>query len=199
MVQPLDLWPETASQTAGPYVHIGLLPGRAGLPGIHAEEVGHSPVAEGAQGERVTIAGAVLDGLGGPVGDAIIESWQADATGLYPGQPGSDPAVGGFCRLATDAGTGGYRLDTVKPGPVRCRDGSVMAPHLSIWIVARGINIGLHSRIYFEDEDNEADPLLARTPHRARVQTLLARRSGPGSYRFDIHLQGPDETVFLDI
>ena len=74
-----------------------------------------------------------------------------------------------------------------------------MAPHISLWIVALGINIGLNTRIYFEDEDNSADPLLARIEQRPRVDTLVAKRVGTGSYRFDIRLQGEDETVFLDL
>ena len=73
------------------------------------------------------------------------------------------------------------------------------APHISLWIAARGINVGLHTRIYFEDEDNSADPLLARIEQRNRVSTLIARKTGEGSYRFDIRLQGEGETVFLDI
>ena len=75
----------------------------------------------------------------------------------------------------------------------------MMAPHISIWIVARGINIGLHTRIYFDDEDNSNDPLLARIEQRPRVDTLIAKREGAGQYRFDIRLQGQGETVFLDI
>jgi protocatechuate 3,4-dioxygenase alpha subunit len=74
-----------------------------------------------------------------------------------------------------------------------------MAPHVSLWIVARGINIGLHTRLYFEDEENGADPLLTRIEPRPRAETLIARKTGPGAYRFDIRLQGAGETVFLDI
>jgi len=70
-----------------------------------------------------------------------------------------------------------------------------------VWIVARGINIGLQTRAYFEDESaaNAADPILARIEHQARVSTLLARKEGAGIYRFDIHIQGPIETIFFDI
>jgi protocatechuate 3,4-dioxygenase alpha subunit len=65
--------------------------------------------------------------------------------------------------------------------------------------VARGINIGLHTRLYFEDEDNGADALLARIDPPERAQTLIAKRAGDGRYRFDIRLQGAGETVFLDV
>ena len=131
--------------------------------------------------------------------DAMLESWQADAAGLYPGQPGADPNVTGFCRFAADKDSGEYTLRTVKPGAVTGRDGKPMAPHISLWIVARGINIGLNTRIYFEDEDNAADPLLARIEQKTRIDTLMARPQGDGRYRFDIRLQGAGETVFLDL
>ena len=75
----------------------------------------------------------------------------------------------------------------------------MQSPHISLWIIARGINIGLNTRIYFEDEDNSADPLLSRIEQRQRVKTLIAKRIADGRYRFDIRLQGEGETVFLDI
>jgi protocatechuate 3,4-dioxygenase, alpha subunit len=199
MVQPLDYQPETASQTAGPYVHIGLMPTYAGNAGYYDEEIGVSPISEGAQGQIIEIVGSVYDGTGWALRDALIESWQADASGKFPGEEGADPAVSGHCRFAADAVTGEFTLRTVKPGPVPSRYGRAFAPHISLWIVARGINIGLQTRIYFEDEDNEGDPLLSRIEQRPRVDTLIARKIGDGRYRFDIRLQGEGETVFLDI
>jgi len=199
MVQKLDFLVETPSQTAGPYVHIGLMPTYAGNPGYYHEEVAVSPIAEGAKGEIIEITGQVFDGSGWAMRDALIESWQPDAAGIFPGQPGADPAVSGHCRFAADADSGEFTLRTVKPGAVKARGGKLQAPHISLWIVARGINIGLQTRIYFEDEDNSADPLLARIEQRPRVETLIAKRTAPGKYRFDIRLQGEGETVFLDI
>jgi protocatechuate 3,4-dioxygenase alpha subunit len=199
MVQSLDLLPETPSQTAGPYVHIGCLPGYAGVPGVYAEEVGRRAIRDGARGEAVAIRGAVFDGTGWPLKDVMLESWQADAAGLFPGQPGADPNVTGFCRFAADKDTGDFVLSTVKPGPVPLRDGRRQAPHIALWIVARGINTGLQTRLYFEDEENADDPLLSRIEQRPRVETLIARKTGPGAYRFDIRLQGDGETVFLDM
>jgi len=199
MVQPLDLLTETPSQTAGPYVHIGCIPTFAGVTGVYPEDLGQSPIAEGAKGEIITVTGSVFDGTGWPLRDAMLESWQADAAGIYPGQPGADPNVTGFCRFAADKDSGEYTLRTIKPGAVQDRSGRIMSPHISIWIVARGINMGLHTRMYFDDADNTADPLLARIEQRHRVQTLLAKRTAPGSYRFDIRLQGEGETVFLDL
>ncbi|MDG4648759.1 protocatechuate 3,4-dioxygenase subunit alpha [Roseibacterium sp. SDUM158017] len=199
MAQNLDLLQETASQTAGPYVHIGCIPSFAGIEGLYPEDLGASPIREGARGEIVTIRGAVFDGTGWALRDALIESWQPDAGGLFPGEPGADPAVTGFCRFAADGQTGEFTLRTVRPGPVALRDGRIQAPHVSLWIVARGINVGLQTRIYFEDEDNAADPLLCRIEHRPRVETLIAKRTGAGEFRFDILLQGEGETVFLDL
>ncbi|PWJ12884.1 protocatechuate 3,4-dioxygenase subunit alpha [Jannaschia seohaensis] len=199
MVQPLDTLTETASQTAGPYVHIGCLPSFTGIEGVYPEDLGRSPIAEGAAGERITIRGHIYDATGWALRDAMIESWQADAAGRYPGQAGADPAVTGFARFACDGESGEWRLDTVKPGPVRGRGGQVWAPHIALWIVARGINIGLQTRIYFAGDDHASDPLLARIEQRPRVETLMARPEGEGAWRFDIRLRGEGETVFLDL
>lgn len=199
MTQKLNTLTETASQTAGPYVHIGCIPTFAGLEGIYPEDLGLSPISDGALGEQITITGSVHDGTGWTLRDAMLESWQADAAGLFAGQEGADPKVSGFCRFAADKDSGDFTLRTIKPGKVSQRGGGFQAPHISLWIVARGINIGLSTRIYFEDEDNDADALLARIEQRPRVSTLIAKRTGAGEYRFDIHLQGPSETVFLDM
>ena len=199
MTQSLDMLIETPSQTGGPYVHIGCIPTFAGVEGIYPQDLGLSPIEDGAEGEIITITGSVFDGTGWAMRDAMMESWQADAKGRYPGQDGADPKVSGFCRFAADKDSGEFTLRTIKPGPVTNRDGSVMAPHISLWIVARGINIGLNTRIYFEDEDNSAAPLLARIEQRPRVDTLIAKKTGDGTYRFDVNIQGPQETVFLDL
>lgn len=199
MVQKLDTLQETPSQTAGPYVHIGLMPTYAGNAGAFEEEIGTSPLADGAQGEIIEITGSVFDGTGSALRDALMEAWQPDANGIFPGQDDADPKVTGHCRFAADADTGEFTLRTVKPGATGLRDGRMQAPHIAIWIVARGINIGLSTRIYFEDEDNTQDPLLSRIEQRHRVDTLIAKKTGEGRYRFDIRLQGNGETVFLDM
>ncbi|MDW4496432.1 protocatechuate 3,4-dioxygenase subunit alpha [Sulfitobacter sp. D35] len=196
---------ETPSQTAGPYVHIGCTPNFSGISNVYAEDLGHRMITGDVGGERITVTGTVYDGAGQALKDALIEIWQADANGLFhaPGETRGtpDPNFFGWGRAASDMETGAYRFETVKPGRVPAADGALQAPHISVWIVARGINVGLQTRLYFEDEAeaNAEDPLLARIEHRARVGTLLAKVEGVGRYRFDIHLQGPDETVFLDI
>ena len=199
MVQKLDTLIESPSQTAGPYVHIGTVPTYAGLGGIYEQEIGESPITEGAKGEVITITGTVADATGWVLRDAMFETWQPDAAGKFAGDAGADPAVSGWSRVCADPESGEWTLKTVKPGSTTLRDGRVQAPHISVWLVARGINIGLQTRIYFEDEDNSADPLLNRIEQRPRVDTLIAKRTGDGEYRFDIRIAGPQETVFLDI
>ena len=140
---------QTPSQTAGPYVHIGLAPGHAGLEGPWPE-FATTMVREETSGERITITGAVFDGAGAPLRDALIEIWQADANGVYPGhgdpRGAGDPFFTGFGRQAADAQTGEFCFETIRPGAVPAPGGGMMAPHVSFWIVARGINQGLHTR-----------------------------------------------------
>ena len=203
MVQPLNYLKETPSQTAGPYVHIGLAPGAAGFQ-IFEQELGWDIAGPDAPGERIRVEGVVLDGTGAPVKDVMLEVWQADAAGIYPHpeDPRADQVAKGFRgwgRVITDFDTGLWGFDTIKPGPVMGRNGRQMAPHLNLWIVARGINVGLNTRMYFEDEDNIADPVMNLIEQAHRRETLLARKVAPGHYRFDIRLQGDGETVFMDI
>lgn len=193
---------ETPSQTAGPYVHIGLTPNFVGIHGIYDQDLGASPIADGAKGEVVTITGTVRDGAGMVMRDALIETWQADAAGIYPSNDprgAADPNVSGWARIVADFDSGEWTLRTVKPGRVPAPDGRLMAPHISLWIVARGINIGLQTRLHFEDADNDGCPVLARIEQSDRVPTLMAKKAGPSDYRFDIILQGIGETVFFDL
>ena len=201
-MQRLDYLKESPSQTAGPYVHIGCVPNFSGIEGVYPEDLGKSLRTDAAKGQHITIKGLVLDGTGTPLRDALIEMWQADADGIHaagdPRGPG-DPEFTGFGRFAGDYDTGEWSVDTVKPGPVPFPDGRMQAPHITFWIVARGINIGLHTRMYFPDEDNSADPVLTRIEHQNRVPTLIAVKEAEGQYRFDIRLQGDKETIFFDV
>ena len=200
---PVEHPKETPSQTAGPFVHIGTLPSLAGL-SAHPAEIGAAIAGPEVAGIRIVVEGRVLDGLGAPVGDMVIEVWQADPAGIYPhpADPrAADVAAGfaGFGRIATDFDTGAFRIETVKPGPVPGRHGRAQAPHLSLWLVARGVNVGLHTRVYFGDDKTGKDPLLLMIVPAARRETLIAAPAGEGLYRFDIHLQGEKETGFLDV
>ncbi|MEM8576611.1 MAG: protocatechuate 3,4-dioxygenase subunit alpha [Pseudomonadota bacterium] len=187
---------ESPSQTAGPYVHIGLTPNVAGIAGVYPADLGQSAAGPDAAGERITVTGQVFDGTGTPLRDALLELWQADAAGRYPGQDGADPHVTGWARCATDMEDGAFRFDTIKPGAVGAH-----APHLNLWIVARGINLGLNTRVYFPEDTaaQASDPVLSRIEHRSRIPTLIARPEGAGAYRFDIRLQGEGETIFFDL
>lgn len=205
MVQKLGYLRECASQTAGPYVHIGLAPGAAGFK-LYGTELGQDIAGPAERGERISITGHVFDGHGVPVKDVLLEVWQADGKGIYPHV--EDPrhaqvAEGfrGFGRIISDFETGLWQFNTVKPGPTPGRGGSTQAPHLNLWMVARGINIGLNTRMYFPEDTalHDHDPVLKTIEHRARVKTLIAGKTAANSYRFDIHLQGDSETVFMDI
>jgi len=196
---------ETPSQTAGPYVHIGTVPTFAGLEGVYPADLGSGPLyREGVRGTRITVTGRVLDGMDAPLRDAVVEIWHADADGLYPSpaeaRGRADPAFLGWGRSAAMGEEAAFRFETIRPGPVPLPDGRTMAPHIAFWVVARGINLGLHTRMYFpeEDEANAADPIMNRIEHPSRRRTLVARREGAG-YVFDIRLQGEGETVFLDV
>ncbi len=204
MAQDLRYLKETPSQTAGPYVHIGLTPNFCDISGVYEGDLGTTMVNDKTTGERITVTGRIFDGAGALVRDAVIEIWQADGAGLYNSpsemRGTADPNFTGWGRCPTRAEDGVYSFETIKPGKVPFKDGRKQAPHITFWIVARGINLGLHTRMYFpeESEANAADPLLLRIEHRDRVATLIAARDG-STYTFDIRLQGENETVFLDI
>lgn len=208
MPQKLGYLRETASQTAGPYVHTGLAPEAAGFE-IFARALGGDIAGPNAAGERIRVEGVVVDGTGMPVRDALIEVWQANAAGIHPHPEDPrgrevEPGFRGWGRVISDFATGEWSFETVRPGPVPGRGGPPMAPHLSFWIVARGINVGLSTRMYFDDaaEANAADPVLALIEPEARRRTLIAARTvrdGRAVYRFEIRLQGAGETVFFDI
>ncbi len=194
---------QTPSQTAGPYVHIGCTPKFAGL-NTGKADLGSSLIKDGVKGEGIQISGSVYDGKGAPVTDAMVEIWQADYSGLFRSpletRGEADPLFDGWGRAACDAQTGGFCFETVKPGAVIDNMGVRHAPHITFWIVARGINRGLHTRLYFPDEveANANDSVLALITDQNSIATLIAAKVADASYRFDIHLQGENETVFFD-
>lgn len=172
----------TPFQTVGPFFDFGLT-----VPG--AEEI----ATPGARGRHITIEGQVLDGAGQPVPDALLEIWQADADGQYA--PG--PGFSGFGRSGTDDG-GRFAFTTIVPGRVPGPDGP-QAPHLLVSVLARGVQTRLVTRIYFADQpSNGDDPVLRLVPEDRRA-TLVARPESGSRYRFDLVLQGPNETVFFDV
>ncbi len=180
----------TPSQTVGPFFAL-VLPWPDG-PFV---------VREGSEG-AIWLRGSVLDGAGDPVPDALVETWQAGPDGRFEHPEDPCGAVGGFrgfgrCATGED---GTWGILTLKPGPVPGPDGATQAPHLAVSVFARGLLNRVVTRIYFADEPeaNAADPVLRALAGDAAGATLLAEPSGDG-YRFDVHLQGPDETLFFAI
>jgi protocatechuate 3,4-dioxygenase alpha subunit len=187
---------QTPSQTVGPFFAFGLI--RKGENILVSEET---------QDDRIRIEGRVFDGAGEPVPDAMIEIWQANAYGRYnhpedKQEKPLDPLFIGFGRAGTDE-NGVYWFETIKPGPVPGSGDSLQAPHIQVIVFARGMLLHAFTRIYFEDEPaNTSDPILSQIEDKARRATLIARRENSGGkivYRFDIRLQGENETVFFDM
>ena len=186
---------QTPSQTVGPFYSIGL---------THREM--NTLVSDHTQGQRIRIEGQVLDGDGKPVPDGMIEIWQANAYGRYnhpedKQEKPLDASFTGWGRSGTDP-NGFYFFETIKPGPVPASESSVQAPHINMTVFARGMLVHAFTRVYFSDEPaNDNDPVL-NSINKKRRQTLIADRrveSGQTLYRFDIRLQGENETVFLDV
>ncbi|MGN5520090.1 protocatechuate 3,4-dioxygenase subunit alpha [Halopseudomonas sp. Lyrl_26] len=196
-----ELLAETPSQTAGPYVHIGLALAAAGNPERDLE-IGNRLVSEAASGKHIRLVGQVFDGNGHLIRDAYLEFWQADSNGNYHSDYRVENDFNSFGRSATVFQSGEWELFTVKPGQVNNAAGVPMAPHINVLLFARGINIHLQTRIYFSDEAeiNAEDPVLKLIEQPERRLTLVAQRceDSETTYRFNIRVQGEQETVFFD-
>lgn len=182
----------TPSQTVGPYFAIGL-PWVQGPLVVPRETPG-----------AIRLVGTVYDGAGEPVPDSLIETWQADHEGRFAdlrGHGGTSKLAGfrGFARCGAEDGDGRFEIVTVKPGRVPWPGGGDQAPHIDVSLFARGMLHRCVTRIYFADEPeaNAADPVLQSVPP-GRQSTLLAQPTSDG-YSFDIHIQGPHETVFFAV
>jgi protocatechuate 3,4-dioxygenase alpha subunit len=187
---------QTPSQTLGPYFVIALT----------ADNVMAPDSADPAT--RLTLEGRVLDGDGDPIEDALVEIWQANAHGRYrhPADRREDAPLhedfSGYGRCPTAHDTGAWSFETLRPGPVPDADGAWQAPHVSVVVQARGMLNPVFTRLYLSDEAeaNASDRVLAAVPADRR-HTLIAERDEVAvvpTYRWDIRIQGPDETVFLD-
>jgi protocatechuate 3,4-dioxygenase alpha subunit len=160
----------TPSQTVGPFLHLALADPEL-RDGVGADDP-----------DAIAVRGTVVDGAGDPVPDAVVETWQ------YGGP---------FTRCATD-GDGTWEVRTVRPPAVATVDGTPQAPHLAVSVFARGLLDRVVTRVYFAgDPANADDPALAAAGDRA--SRLLAVPDGDGSWRFDVHLQGADESVFFEL
>lgn len=199
---PIELLRETPSQTAGPYVHIGLALEAAGNPS-RDQEIWNQMARSDAPGQHILVFGNVYDGNGHLVRDSFLEFWQADHAGQYHDDYNLEKPFNSFGRTATTFDAGEWALNTVKPGVVNNAAGVPMAPHINVSLFARGINIHLHTRLYFDDEGeaNGKCPVLNLIEQPQRRETLVATRcdvNGQLAYRFDIRIQGEGETVFFD-
>ncbi|MCB0027532.1 MAG: protocatechuate 3,4-dioxygenase subunit alpha [Anaerolineales bacterium] len=182
---------QTPSQTVGPFFAFGL----------HERQ---DMAGEAALGQRIRILGNVYDGDGAPIVDALVELWQADAQGIYnhpedPRQAEADPNFHGFGRSGTVHG--GFVFKTIKPGTVPAPAGGQQAPHIFVRVFSRGMLIHANSRLYFSDEPaNARDAVLATVPAERRHTLIAQLQSGQDlpTYKFDIFLQGEDETVFFE-
>jgi protocatechuate 3,4-dioxygenase, alpha subunit len=181
----------TPWQTVGPFFHYAL-----------PYDDGSLVAGESREGV-FTLHGYVYDGQGDPIPDSLVEIWQADESGDFVSSPGifeAPPADGfrGFGRSATDT-DGHYWFRTVKPAAVPTAEGAAQAPHIAMSMFARGMLRRVVTRVYFDDESaaNESDPLLSSLD--ATESTTLVAKADAEGYRFDIRLQGADQTVFLDV
>jgi protocatechuate 3,4-dioxygenase alpha subunit len=183
----------TLWQTVGPYFSLGL--DNFSVPAIAQEST---------VGRHITVSGSMSDGGNHPIPDAVLEIWQANSGGRYAHPADTqnkslDAGFRGFGRVATDD-EGRFEFTTIQPGRAPGPEGKDQAPHLLIGLLMRGLLRRLTTRIYFPDEpSNEEDPILKRVPIVRRKTLLLERISDhPNSYRWDIHMQGENETVFLE-
>jgi protocatechuate 3,4-dioxygenase alpha subunit len=181
----------TTSQTVGPFFTIGLT-------WLNRDVLADA----GVTGERVTIAGRVLDGDGKPVPDAMIEIWQANSHGKYahPEDQQDKPLEAGFTghgRISTDD-HGNFRFTTIKPGRVPGPEGKEQAPHLAVSVFMRGLLRRLVTRIYFPDEPGNAADFVLNLVEPGRRATLIAKKTGSGALEWNVVLQGLEETVFFD-
>ncbi len=200
----------TPSQTVGPFFAYGLTPkGRCEWApnGSYSwkETVGDNLITPDATGQKIHIEGRITDGDGVQINDAMIEIWQADSQGRYLHARGEQPRPNakftGFGRSATDK-NGVFGFDTVKPGAVAGPNGKSQAPHIVVCIFSRGMLRQIYTRLYFSDEAaNATDSILNLVPADRRGTLIAHKEAGtePSCYRFDIHVQGDNETVFFDI
>ena len=191
---------QTPSQTVGPYFAYGLA---ATQYGYDFDQPFDAVLAlDAAAGQRIRLEGRVIDGDGNPINDALVEISQPDGEGRYPQTPEEARAMGfrAFGRVGTGTAEGNrFVFHTVKPGAQAPGE----APHINVIVLMRGLLLHAFTRVYFSDEAeaNAKDAVLQSVPAERR-HTLIAERveqGGAVTYRFDIRMQGTDETAFFDV
>jgi len=183
----------TTSQTVGPFFSIGFT-------WLYRENLAGPAVS----GDRVEIAGRILDGEGKPVPDGIIEIWQANSQGKYAHPDDKqekpvEPGFSGYGRVPTND-EGRFHFTTIKPGRVPGPDRKLQAPHLAVSVFTRGLLRRLVTRIYFPDEPSNKEDFALNLVGADRRGTLTAKQidGRPGAFEWNVILQGPGETVFFD-
>ena len=186
-----EILDETPFQTAGPFLHIGCMPNAIKIEKLYQNDLGKIPFNNKNESELITIEGSVFDGNGVALDDVMIETWQCDEKGQFSEDSG-------FARLIPNNFTKKFTLKTIKPGSYKGFDRKTHSSHVSLLISARGLNMTLNTRVYFEDDELKNDPLLSIiSPD--NVNSLIAKKIKKNNYLFDIFLQGDKETIFLDI
>jgi protocatechuate 3,4-dioxygenase alpha subunit len=192
---------QTPSQTVGPFFAYALSAPQYGYE--HSAIASDTLADDLVPGERIRVVGRVLDGDGAPIGDAMIEIWQADSEGRYAHPAdgrASNQGFRGFGRFGTGTDPQNrFMFHTIKPGSV---DGA-QAPHINVIVFMRGMLSHAYTRIYFSDEAeaNARDPVLSSVPEERRHTLIAAREKTDAAtiYRFDICMQGDEETVFFEV
>jgi protocatechuate 3,4-dioxygenase alpha subunit len=179
----------TPSQTVGPYFRLGMDP------------LNHDHVAPAGANGLIKVTGRVIDGDQAPIGDCVLEIWQADLAGQYAyidgkRNPKADASWNGFARVPTDA-NGSFSFYTVTPGAVADNQGGLQAPHALVMVGMRGLLKFLMTRMYFPGPATSSDAVLQSIPA-ARRATLVATQTAPDQLDFNINMQGAAETVFFD-
>jgi protocatechuate 3,4-dioxygenase alpha subunit len=175
----------TPSQTIGPFFHVGL------------KWDDGDKVAFDSAGEKILLTGIVYDGSGAPIADALVETWQADAAAKVPGTSARAKPCG-YGRAATDS-NGRFTIETLMPGACSGPAGEQYAPQVHVTIFARGLLKAVRTRVFLATAETIKGDPLARAAG-PRSATLIAARDAkdPSVWRWDVRLQGKDETAFIE-
>jgi protocatechuate 3,4-dioxygenase alpha subunit len=166
----------TTSQTIGPFSHEGWQ--------WAVDACAAARLETGAP--TIVVHGILYDGDGKPIDDAQIEAWLPEAAAAE-----STQEIPGFRRTPTGrAGEFSLRL-SVPPRPAG-------EPAAYVTVFARGLTRHQFTAVFLEDDAAlDQSAILAQVPP-ARRDTLVARKDGDGTYRWDIWMQTDKETVFFD-
>lgn len=165
----------TPSQTIGPFSH-------------EAWQWACAACASAPDGlDAITIEGRLLDGDGAPITDGMIEAWTPAAATV---EQEREHPLAGFRRVPT-GDDGGFTL-ALSRGQEAAAE-----PAALVTVFMRGLLVHQFTAVFLEDDDLERAALLKQVPAERRA-TLVARKTGPASYSWEIRMQGERETVFFD-